>query len=355
VKVALIVGTRPQIIKSQPLIKEIILRKLKISIIHTGQHYDYEMSKTFFKELKIRKPDVNLGISTGSPSRQLGEIISKIEKPLKKIKPDIVIVPGDTRSALGAAISANRMGIQLAHLEAGARSYDNTMEEEINRRLIDHCSDLLFAPTRNCLKNLKAESVLGKIYFTGDTMYDVFHEYQKILKLSSVRKEKIVLMTIHRQVNLENYNQMKKILNLAKSISKSGYKVIFPIHPHTKKNISYFKLSLNNIHAISPIKYSEMLKLLSKSSLLLTDSGGLQKEAFWSNTPCITLRKNTEWIETLSQNHNVLLKTIKKSDSSKLIRILKSTKQKKKSKNSYLFGKGHASKKIVSILLNHFK
>lgn len=353
-KVALIVGTRPQIIKSQPLIKEILSRKSKISIIHTGQHYDYEMSKAFFHELNIRKPDVNLGISSGSSLRQLGEIISKLEKPLKKIKPDVVIVPGDTRSALGAALSANRMGIPLAHLEAGARSYDNTMEEEINRRLIDHCSNFLFAPTKNCLKNLNDESVLGKKYFTGDTMFDVFHEYRNILKFSNTKKEKTVLMTIHRQANLENYEQMKKILNLAKTISKSGYTVIFPIHPHTKKNIRFFKLSLDGIHIISPIKYSEMLRYLSKSSLLLTDSGGLQKEAFWSNTPCITIRKNTEWIETLGKNHNVLLKSIKKSDHSKILKILKSPKQKRKLKNSNLFGNGKASKKIVSILLNQF-
>lgn len=353
-KIALIVGTRPQIIKSQPLIKEIISRNLKISLIHTGQHYDYEMSKLFFKELKIKKPDVNLGISSGSSIKQLGEIISKLEKPLKKIKPDLVIVPGDTRSALGAALSANRMNIPLAHLEAGARSYDNTMEEEINRRLIDHCSDFLFAPTKNCQKNLKDESVIGKIFFAGDTMYDVFYHYKKILKLSNIRKEKTVLMTIHRQANLDNYDQMKKILNIAKSISKSGYKVIFPIHPHTKKIIHSFKLSLNEIHTMSPIKYSEMLKLLSKSSLLITDSGGLQKEAFWSNTPCVTLRKNSEWIETLSKNRNILLKTIKDSDKHKIIRILKSTKQKRIQKNSNLFGNGQASKKIVSALLNQF-
>ncbi len=353
-KFALIVGTRPQIIKSQPIIKEIISRNSKVSIIHTGQHYDYEMSKSFFKELKIHKPDVNLGVDSGSSSKQLGEIISKLEKPLKKINPDVVIVPGDTRSALGAALSVNRMGIPLAHLESGARSYDNTMEEEINRRLIDHCSNILFAPTKNCLKNLNNESVLGKKYFTGDTMYDVFLTYKNILKLSRLKKEKIVLMTIHRQANLENYDQMKKIVNLAKSISKSGYKIIFPIHPHTKKNITTFKLSLAGIQTISPIKYSEMLKLLSKASLLLTDSGGLQKEAFWSNTPCITIRKNTEWIETLGKNHNMLLKSIKKSDHSKIIKILKSTKQKKKSKNSNLFGNGKASKKIVSILLNQF-
>jgi len=354
VKVALIVGTRPQIIKSQPLIKEILSRKSKVSIIHTGQHYDYEMSKAFFKELKIRDPDVNLGVSTGSTSRQLGEIISKLEKPLKKISPDVVVVPGDTRSALGAALSANRMGIPLAHLEAGARSYDNKMEEEVNRRLIDHCSDLLFAPTKNCLKNLHAEAVLGRTYFTGDTMYDVFLEYQKLLKLESHSKEKFVLMTIHRRDNIEDYHKMKKILELAKTISKLGYKVIFPIHPHTKKQISSFKLSLKDIHTIAPVKYSQMLTLLSKTKLLLTDSGGLQKEAFWSNTACITLRKNTEWIETLDKNHNTLLGTIKKSDLYKISRILNSKKQKEKSKPMRLFGNGRASKKIVSILLKQF-
>jgi len=353
-KVALIVGTRPQIIKSQPLIKEISSRKSKISIIHTGQHYDYEMSKAFFSELKIRNPDFNLGVSRGSSSKQLGEIISKLEKPLKKLNPDVVVVPGDTRSALGAALCVNRMGIPLAHLESGARSYDSKMEEEINRRLIDHCSDLLFAPTKNCFKNLEAEKVLGEIYFTGDTMYDVFLEYKKMLKLSNNTKENFVLMTIHRKENLENYNQLKKILNLAKTISKSGCNVIFPLHPHTKKQIRSFKLSSNGIQIISPVIYSKMLKLLSKASLLLTDSGGLQKEAFWSNTPCITLRKSTEWIETLGKNHNTLLDNIKKSDISKIITNINSKKLKKKSKNSSLFGKGKASKKIVSILLNQF-
>ena len=353
-KIALIVGTRPQIIKSQPLIKEILARKSKISIIHTGQHYDYEMSKAFFKELKIRDPDINLGVSTGSSSKQLGEIISKLEKPLEKICPDVVIVPGDTRSALGAALSANRLNIPLAHLEAGARSYDNKMEEEINRRLIDHCSNLLFAPTKNCLKNLKSEAVLGRTYFTGDTMYDVFLEYKKILKLSNYAKEKFVVMTVHRRENIEDYNKMKTILELAKKISKSGYEVIFPIHPHTKKMLSSFKLSSKGIHTIAPIKYSEMLNFLSKSCLLLTDSGGLQKEAFWLNTTCITLRKNTEWVETLGKNHNKLLDPIKKSDASEILRVLNSRTLKKKPKTMNSFGNGKASKKIVSILLKQF-
>lgn len=352
-KVALIVGTRPQIIKSQPLIKELISRKSKVCIIHTGQHYDYEMSKAFFSELKIRNPNYNLGISQGSSSKQLGDIISKLEKPLNKFNPDIVVVPGDTRSALGGALCANRMRIPLAHLESGARIYDNQMEEEINRRLIDHCSDLLFTPTKNCLKNLNHESVLGKKFFTGDTMYDVFLQYKKILKITNNIERKDIIMTIHRRENILNASKLKKIFSLATKISDKGYKIIFPIHPHTKNQIQSYNISLKGITIIQPIKYSEMLTMLSKAKLLLTDSGGLQKEAFWSNTPCVTIRNNTEWIETLTKNHNTLLKNINSSDVNKILKILKS-KPLKKISTSKTFGDGKAAKKIVSLLLKQF-
>lgn len=311
------------------------------------------MSKAFFSELKIRNPDFNLGVSTGSSSKQLGEIISKLEKPLKKFNPDVVVVPGDTRSALGAALCANRMRIPLAHLESGARSYDNNMEEEINRRLIDHCSDLLFAPTMNCLKNLKEEMVLGKKFFTGDTMYDVFLQYKKILKIKNNNPRNNVIMTIHRRENILNSSKLNNILSVAKKISNKGYKIIFPIHPHTKNQIKSYKISLKCINTIQPIKYSEMLIMLSKSKLLLTDSGGLQKEAFWSNTPCVTIRDNTEWIETLANNHNTLLKNIKSSDSKQILKLLK-LKSNKKITPSKTFGDGTASKKIVSILLKEF-
>ena len=195
-KACLIVGTRPQIIKSQPIINEFKKRRIKLFVIHTGQHYDYKMSKSFFDELEIPNPDYNLGVSKGSSANQLGQIISKLELRLKKINPDVVIVPGDTRSALGGALAANSLGIPIAHIESGARSYDPNMEEETNRRLIDHMSSYLFAPTPNCLKNLKSESVLGKISLSGDTMYDVFLKYKKILKLTS-KKENFILMTIH--------------------------------------------------------------------------------------------------------------------------------------------------------------
>ncbi|TLY02372.1 MAG: UDP-N-acetyl glucosamine 2-epimerase, partial [Thaumarchaeota archaeon] len=254
------------------------------------------------------------------------------------------------RSALGAALCANRLGIRVAHVEAGARSMEYDMEEEINRRIIDHCSNLLFAPTLNCYKNLKKESVLGHAYFTGDTMYDVFLEFKKILNLKKSGNDKYVLMTLHRQDNIRNPQRIKKIIDLAKQISAKGWDIVFPVHPHTQKQIKSFGISLGGINTTNPVKYSEMLRLLCNANLLLTDSGGLQKEAFWLNTPCITLRKSSEWIETLDGTHNTLLSTIKKSSLKQITNILKQKQQKIKSINQ--FGDGTASKKITSILLH---
>lgn len=345
----LIVGTRPQIIKSQPIIREIFARKSKLTLIHTGQHYDYQMSKVFFKELKIRDPDLNLGVKPNSSVNQLAQIMIKLEKPLQKINPDVVIVPGDTRSALGAALCANRLGIKVAHVEAGARSMEFDMEEEINRRIIDHCSNMLFAPTKNCYNNLAKESVIGSFYMSGDTMYDVFLEFKKILDLQK-HDSKYVLMTIHRKDNIENRANINKILDLVKIIRKKGWKIIFPIHPHTQKQIQSFGLKLDEIDVIEPVKYSEMLELLSSARMLITDSGGLQKEAYWTETPCVTMRKSTEWTETLDGKHNVLLSKISSSSSTTILEILQ-RKPTKGSRSNY-FGNGSAAKKIVSILLN---
>ena len=350
-KLCIIVGTRPQIIKSQPLINEILSKKIKLSIIHTGQHYDYQLSRSFFKELKIKNPDVNLGIKPTSPINQLSQIISKLETPLKKIDPDLVIVPGDTRSALGSALCANRLGIKIAHVEAGARSMELGMEEETNRRMIDHISHLLFAPTKNCLKNLKNEHVSGTAFFTGDTMYDVFLEFKKLLKLKKSINNNEILMTLHRKENIEDLEKITKIINLVKKLSELGYHITFPIHPHTKKQLKIYGISLNGINTISPRKYSEMLRLLSNVRLLITDSGGLQKEAFWVGTPCVTLRTSTEWTETLVNNHNILMKNITKSSLTQIQNILKKPQ---KFKKTSLFGDGKSSKKITSILLKQF-
>jgi len=351
-KIAIVVGTRPQIIKSQPIIKELIARKVKLGIFHTGQHYDYQMSKAFFDELKIRNPNYNLGVKLGSSVKQLSEVISKLEKPLTKFNPDFVIVPGDTRSALAAALCSHRIGFRVAHVEAGARSGDFSLEEEINRRLIDNCSSLLFAPTKNCYNNLKKEGVLGASFFTGDTMYDVFLEYARILGLKKSKKRKFVLMTLHRKNNIENYKQIKKIIGLVRKVSELGHEVIFPIHPHTRKQVKSFGISLKGINAIKPVKYSKMLQLLSEAKLLFTDSGGLQKEAYWSKTPSITLRPSTEWIETIEEKNNILLHKITKSSLSSIKKILYRNDHFDQYSKGNKFGNGKASKKIVSILFH---
>jgi len=351
-KIAIVVGTRPQIIKSQPIIKELLSRRVKISIIHTGQHYDYQMSKAFFDEMKIKNPHYNLGIKTGSSAKQVAEIISKLEKPLKKFMPDFVLVPGDTRSALAAALCASRLGFRVAHIESGARSNDFTLEEEINRRIIDQCSALLFAPTLTCFNNLKKERVLGAVFLTGDTMYDIFLKFKKILKLKKGHKRSFVLMTLHRKNNIENIQTIKKIIGLVKKITDSGHKVVFPIHPHTKKQIKSFGISLKGINTIEPVKYSKMLQLLNDASLLITDSGGLQKEAFWSHTPCVTIRKSTEWIETMEEKNNLLLPTITKSSINLVQKMIKKNNFRSK-KSVSKFGNGNASKKIVKIILKN--
>ncbi len=349
-RVILIVGTRPQIIKSQPIVKELLSKKIDLEIIHTGQHYDYKMSRSFFEELSIKDPHLNLNIKQGSPSKQLSEMIKKLEKPLLKFSPDYVLVPGDTRSALGAGLSASRLGFNLVHVEAGARSNDIELEEEINRRIIDHSSNILFAPTKNCLKNLHNENILGKSYFSGDSMYDVFLEFKKKLNLKKQRKNQI-LMTIHRKANIENISKMKQIVGLANELTKSGYEIIFPIHPHTEKQLKEFHISLKKITTIKPVKYSKMLSFLGESKMMITDSGGLQKESFWMNTPCVTIRKSTEWIETLENNNNMLLDSITTSSIKKIKKIIDS---KTSLKTKSLFGNGNASKNMVSILRNNF-
>jgi len=348
-KVTLIVGTRPQIIKSQPVVKELLSKKIAFQIIHTGQHYDYKMSQAFFEELDIKDPDLNLGIKEGSPTKQLSQVIQRLEKPLVNFSPDFVLVPGDTRSALGAGLSASRLGFKLVHIEAGARSNDITLEEEVNRRIIDQSSTILFAPTKHCLENLHNEKILGKSYFTGDSMYDVFLEFCRKLNLKKNRRN-LILMTIHRKANIENQSRIKKIIHLANQISNIGYEVIFPLHPHTEKQLKSFQISMKKINTIKPVNYSKILSLLSESKMLITDSGGLQKEAYWMNTPCITIRKSTEWVETLKANQNVLLDTITPSSLKLVKKILA---RKIPTKKISEFGNGQSSKKMVSILRNN--
>jgi UDP-N-acetylglucosamine 2-epimerase len=351
----LIVGTRPQIIKSVPIVQEALLQGLDIQIIHTGQHYDHALSQVFFEELSPPKPFANLNVGSGSHIFQTAEIMLRLEKYLVEEKPSLVLVPGDTNSALAGAIASVKLGFQVAHLESGARSYDMKMAEEINRRLIDHCAQTLFAATSNCKKNLEAESVTGAIYQTGDTMYDAFVNFKGKADKSDITGKLdlsikgYVILTMHRAENVDDFS---KLQNMLKAIQRVQMPVIFPIHPRTKMRLKESGLSLEgtNIRTIDPLSYIEMLALLKNAKIAITDSGGLQKEAFWSKTPCITIRDRTEWIETVNLGVNFI------TDISPL-RITKALKQIQENYSEIEsrfkinpFGDGKASEKIVKIL-----
>jgi UDP-N-acetylglucosamine 2-epimerase len=352
---AIIFGTRPQIIKTAPVIQEALKQKLEIEIIHTGQHYDYRLSQVFFEEFGLPEPKVNLEVGSGSHAYQTGEIMLRLEKYLVGNTYSLVLIPGDTNSALAGALTSVKIGIAVVHIEAGARCYDMSMAEEINRRLIDHCSKLLFAPTLNCMKNLEKESVIGEIYLTGDTMYDVFLRFKDevdrsdILEKLELSDKEYGLLTLHRAENVDDPVRLRSIL---KGIGKAKMKVVFPIHPRTANRLKEYNISLecSNIRIIDPLGYIEMLKLLKHAKLVLTDSGGLQKEAFWSKTPCITLRDSTEWTETVEAGVNQIVG----ADAEKIAQAIRAVEEKydeiRERFKGNLFGDGNAAKKIVEIL-----
>jgi len=351
-KVLVVIGTRPQIIKTAPIIQEALKQELEIEIIHTGQHYDYELSQIFFEEFNLPEPTVNLEVGSGSHAYQTGEIMLRLEKYLLRDKPSLVLVPGDTNSALAGALTSVKLNIPVAHVEAGARCYDMSMAEEVNRRLIDHCSKILFAPTLNCKKNLEKESVLGEIHLTGDTMYDVFSRFKNradeydILDRLNLSNKEYYLLTLHRAENVDDAEKLKSILN---GIMKSNVDVVFSIHPRTKNRLKEYGISLenSNLRVIEPVGYIEMLKLLKHAKIVLTDSGGLQKDAFWSKTPCITLRDRTEWVETVEMGVNFLAE----ADANKIVQVINFIEDNydliKGRFNENPFGDGHAARRIV--------
>ncbi len=353
--VYLIVGTRPQIIKSTPVIFEATNQGLDIQIIHTGQHYDPALSQVFFQELKPKDPLVNLQVGSGSHIYQVAEIMLRLEKYLVAGKPSFVIVPGDTNSALAGALACVKLGIPVAHLESGARSYDMKMAEEVNRRLIDHCSQILFAASNKCKKNLEDERVTSSIHFTGDTMYDIFVQFadkadqnELLSRFDLVDKEYAVLTT-HRAENVDDPVKIKRIFE---AIEGAGMPVIFPIHPRTKERLKENGISAENtnIRAFDPLSYIEMLALLKHAKIVITDSGGLQKEAFWSKVPCITIRDRTEWTETVDLGVNFITDVDPEKISEALAFINCNYREIKNRFVTNPFGDGNASKKIVQLL-----
>ncbi len=316
-KLMLVLGARPQIIKSAPLIHEILKEtELELQIVHTGQHYDYEMSKTFFNELELPSPLINLGVGSGSHAWQTGKMMMGLEKAMSKLKPDLVLVPGDTNSTLAGALAAVKLHLPVGHVEAGARSYDMRMPEEVNRRLTDHCSRLLFACTQNCVENLRKEGLPNEsIHLSGDTMYDVLLYLlpkalkDNVLERFNLESENYGVVTLHRPENVDNPEPLKSIVEAL--IQLEDLTLFFPVHPRAMKMLRAGGLlerlrKAKHLRLVDPVGYLEMLHLVKHAKIVFTDSGGLQKEAFWLHTPCVTIRETTEWVETVQLGANML-------------------------------------------------
>lgn len=314
-KICIILGTRPEIIKMCSVIRYCRKRKLDYFILHTGQHYSYEMDAVLFKELELPKPKYNLNIGSGNHGEQTGKIIIGIENVLSREKPDVVLVQGDTNTVLAGALAATKLHIKVGHVEAGLRSYDKNMPEEINRVLVDHISNNLFPPTCVAKQNLLAEGISrDKIVVTGNTIVDAISQNLKfakkkacILKKMDIVPQEYFLATIHRQENVDDVERLKEILGgLELVCSKLSTPVIFPMHPRTKKVINDFGLETHNITKIGPLSFLEFLYLEANAKLVLTDSGGVQEETCILRVPCVTLRDNTERPETIKVKSNTL-------------------------------------------------
>lgn len=360
-KICIVVGTRPEIIKMSPIVRECEKRRLDYMLIHTGQHYSYNMDKIFFDDLEIKEPKYKLdaGKKYFTDCSQTGEMIKGIENILTKEKPDIVLVEGDTNSVLAGAIASVKLHIKTGHVEAGLRSFDRNMPEEINRILTDHCSDLLFAPTKTSKQNLLNEGIpKKKIFVTGNTIVDAVHQNLKIAKKKSKImndlgiEDEYALLTIHRQ---ENVDVKQNFSNIIQALTKIDFPIIFPIHPRSRKMAKRFKLYnklKNTVKLMEPIGYLDFLNILSNAKLVFTDSGGIQEEACILNTPCLTLRNNTERPETIEAGANYLVGTKPGAIVKMVSKILNHTEFEKRMRNAKNpFGDGRSGERIADILI----
>lgn len=313
-KICIVLGTRPEIIKLSPIIRELQDRKNDFFIIHTNQHYSEKMDKIFFDELELPQPKYNLEIGSCTHGQMTGRMIEKIEKILLEEKPQWVIVQGDTNSVLAGALAASKIGIKVGHVEAGLRSYDRTMPEEINRIITDNISNALFCPTEKQKEILLKEGINpNKIFVTGNTIVDAVYGNMKLLdkhsELDHYKKEEYFLLTLHRPANVDDKNNLVELLNAITEVSiKHNCPVFFPIHPRTKKQIENFNIEINQkqIKIMEPVGYLEMLALETNAKLIFTDSGGIQEEACILHIPSVTLRENTERPETLDVGASIL-------------------------------------------------
>jgi len=361
--VLLVFGARPQFIKSAPVIREIIRRhrRIRLTIIHSGQHYDPEMSDIFFSELKIPKPILNLLAGSGSHARQTATIMKRLEGPILNVRPKILVVPGDTNTTLAASLTSAKLNIPVAHIEAGLRSGDMTMPEEVNRTLTDHCSTLLFAPTMTAVRNLENEGLGKRTTLTGDTMVDalqpmisvVRRKENALLEKFKLDAQNYVLVTLHRPSNVDNLKRLGEIWRALNAVAKK-LRVVFLVHPRTRKCLAELgakgRFRESGITLNRPQGYIETLALLKNASCLLTDSGGMQKESFLLRVPCITLRSTTEWPETLAGNANQLTTRPDAIPGLILGVAFNESPRKAMKRLKNPFGDGHASVKIADLI-----
>lgn len=345
-KIITVLGARPQFVKAATISRALLTNSsnLEEKILHTGQHYDVNMSDVFFEEMGIPKPDFRLNVNGKGHGAMTGQMLTEIEEILIEEKPNLVLVYGDTNSTLAGALAAKKLHIPVAHVEAGLRSFNMKMPEEINRILTDRISDLLFCPSQNAIENLKKEgyaNIDSKVFNVGDVMYDAAIHYGKLIGEREINED-YILSTIHRAENTDDISRLKEIVSALNKINNEVM-VVVPLHPRTRKILSKFDLKVE-FKILDPVGYHEMINLISHSSLIITDSGGLQKEAFFFNKYCVTTRDETEWVELVDNNVNILTG----ADENKILEGYNLLINKAFSKTIEPYGKGNAAEIIVA-------
>ncbi len=359
-KVLTVVGARPQFIKAgvvSRVIRESFSDRINEALIHTGQHYDENMSDIFFKQLDLPQPKVNLEIGSGNHGEQTGKMLSMLEKVFIQENPDMVVVYGDTNSTLAGALAAVKIHLPVAHVEAGLRSWNRKMPEEINRVMVDHISSLLFCPSDVSINNLKQEGIVKGVVKTGDVMHDSAlycaekaeqktENFYNLCKEFNVSSGNYFLATVHRAENTDQIENLKQIVSSFQKLSK---KVVWPVHPRTKKMLEENKIVCgNNVALTAPFSYLDMILFLKNAAMVLTDSGGVQKEAMFFETPCVTLRSETEWLETLDSGWNLLSGI----DSEQILATVENHSKTPKKNAKQIYGTGKSANKLISAILS---
>lgn len=353
-KIVTVVGARPQFIKAAPVSRALRDAGVDEFLVHTGQHYDYAMSQVFFDELGLGKPDLDLEVGSGPHGRQTGQMVADLEEVMQAQLPNWVVVYGDTNSTLAGALAAVKLQIPVAHVEAGLRSFNRAMPEEHNRVLTDHCATLLCCPTQTAVDNLAREGIAQGVHLVGDPMYDAVLQFAAVARRNStivrdlgLTPKGYVLATVHRPYNTDQPENLRSILT---AFADLGERVVFPVHPRTRQKLAELNGSFlvgsvgANVCLLEPVGYLDMICLEENARIILTDSGGVQKEAYFLQVPCVTLRPETEWVETVADGWNVVVG----ADREQIVRMVREWHW-PNSTSAGAFGDGQASRKIAAL------